>query len=549
MRNIFAKIGLLLLVAIPAVGCSPASSSSAPDGTVTITFNGVIDTDLEILFDSFKKDGVEEDYYNNRWLDLYREEAGVNVEYHWVAQGWDQKKQKLSLDLVSGDLADIITFDSIDMAMDAFEEGYTMDLTELFYNNASSLVLAQAQSPSSQIMMKSCTTDNGKLFAIPGFTHILNQSPLLYIRKDWLDKLSIPVPTSRAEVINIMKAFRDNDPDGNGKKDTYGIGLTGNFVQYQGEINGYTEMFGGYPYDWIENDGVINYGALEDGSKQGIAFLQELYKGDYIDKEFVTKDCNDLAEDIANGKIGLFTAPYWMIENALHTGWVRDNSMEWVYLPIYDGDGIASVNADSFARHYIAVRKGFEHPEKLIEMINLYHEVVFGENNQFEKYFMDEKYPNYWHLSPIQFVDSRTNGCTEYYRDFMAIENGTLAYENANYIAKIVYDIHQKVKEGKTYKNGGLTLAEWKRYNYYGPNSTSSVLAKYEDLSNYKISYVYVPTTRNSIGSLQIDTYINIITKGHNVDSAYSSFITNWKNRGGTNLISEYQAWYDARFK
>ncbi|MDF2669819.1 MAG: hypothetical protein K0R67_2125 [Paenibacillus sp.] len=44
-----------------------------------------------------------------------------------------------------------------------------------------------------------------------------------YIRKDWLDKLNLQVPKTYDEYINVLKAFTFNDPDGNGKKDTYGF--------------------------------------------------------------------------------------------------------------------------------------------------------------------------------------------------------------------------------------------------------------------------------------------------------------------------------------
>lgn len=555
MKHFFRKLTAFVLVGLSAfamTACGDPSGPLGPGETIDVSFTGVIDTDLEILFESFAADGISETYYDNRYTDLYRDELGINVKYHWVAQGWDQKLQKLSLDLISGDLADVITFDSLDMAQAAYEDGYTLDLREVFDEYASDLVKEQAESDSSAIMMKACTSDDGALFAIPGFTHLLNQSPIVYIRKDWLDNLGLEVPSNREELIAVMKAFRDDDPDGNGKKDTFGIGLTGNFVQYQGEINGYTEMFGGYPFDWIENDdgSEIVYGGVQPEAKEGLKFLRELYQGGYIDPEFISKDCNDLMEDIAAGKVGLCYAPYWLIENALHTGWTRDKNMEWVYCPVYDGEGVAKVNADSFARQYIAINREFKYPEKIIEMINLYHEMCFGENNEFDKYFMDGKYPNLWHLSPLQFVDSRENGCTVYYRECMKLIEGTMDYDDAQYISRMVYDIHKKIEGGASYKDGTLTLAEWKRYNYYGPHSTSAVLAQYEDAKSYKVSYVYKPTVRNTIGSLQMDKYLEFITgKNADIEKSWAGFCNSWRSRGGADQLREYNEWYQRRYK
>jgi ABC-type glycerol-3-phosphate transport system substrate-binding protein len=49
-----------------------------------------------------------------------------------------------------------------------------------------------------------------------------------YIRKDWLDKLGLAIPTTYDQYIEVLKAFTFKDPDGNGKQDTYGFTATGN---------------------------------------------------------------------------------------------------------------------------------------------------------------------------------------------------------------------------------------------------------------------------------------------------------------------------------
>lgn len=49
----------------------------------------------------------------------------------------------------------------------------------------------------------------------------------LYIRKDWLDKLALVVPSGYEQLTSVMKAFTFNDPDGNGKQDTYGFSTEG----------------------------------------------------------------------------------------------------------------------------------------------------------------------------------------------------------------------------------------------------------------------------------------------------------------------------------
>lgn len=67
------------------------------------------------------------------------------------------------------------------------------------------------------------TTIDGKSYGLASPGSIARNEGVL-IRKDWLDKLGLKVPTTTEEYFNVMKAFTFNDPDGNGKNDTYGYG-------------------------------------------------------------------------------------------------------------------------------------------------------------------------------------------------------------------------------------------------------------------------------------------------------------------------------------
>ena len=83
---------------------------------------------------------------------------------------------------------------------------------------------------------KAFTTINGKSYGLASPGSIAKNEGML-IRKDWLDKLGLKVPVTTEEYLAVMKAFTFNDPDGNGKADTYGYGA---FI----EINNFEEGLG-----------------------------------------------------------------------------------------------------------------------------------------------------------------------------------------------------------------------------------------------------------------------------------------------------------------
>jgi putative aldouronate transport system substrate-binding protein len=67
--------------------------------------------------------------------------------------------------------------------------------------------------------------NDGKQYGISSKRNILNiVNQGIFARKDWLDKFNMNIPTTTEAAIAFMRRVRDEDPDGNGIKDTWGVG-------------------------------------------------------------------------------------------------------------------------------------------------------------------------------------------------------------------------------------------------------------------------------------------------------------------------------------
>lgn len=75
---------------------------------------------------------------------------------------------------------------------------------------------------------------DGKHYGIP----YSRQAQTLMIRTDWLKKLGLQAPRTWQQMLAVAKAFATRDPDGDGKKDSYGIVAPGSAQ------NGYAAMWG-----------------------------------------------------------------------------------------------------------------------------------------------------------------------------------------------------------------------------------------------------------------------------------------------------------------
>ena len=103
------------------------------------------------------------------------------------------------------------------------------------------------------------------------------------VRKDFLDKVGMDIPTTYDEWETVLTAFKDK------------LGIEAPlFTSKYGIDNG--EFMAGYgvaPY-FYQVDGTVKYGPLEDGYKDYLTMMADWYKKGLIDPDFDTRTCTCL---------------------------------------------------------------------------------------------------------------------------------------------------------------------------------------------------------------------------------------------------------------
>jgi putative aldouronate transport system substrate-binding protein len=103
----------------------------------------------------------------------------------------------------------------------------------------------------------------------------------------------------------VMKAFTENDPDGNGQNDTYGWSGS---VDSLGQIGNFDPIFGafGAQGDWkIENNELVPLVASE-GRKQALDFISQMNAAGVIDPDWTAQTGQDFQTKWKAGRIGIF---------------------------------------------------------------------------------------------------------------------------------------------------------------------------------------------------------------------------------------------------
>ncbi|WP_135554141.1 type 2 periplasmic-binding domain-containing protein [Paenibacillus cymbidii] len=189
---------------------------------------------------------------------------------------------------------------------------------------------------------------NGKMYFIPGLPGQSQRYFTYWIRTDWLAKVGMQPPKTLEELAAVAKAFTLNDPDGNGKQDTYGI--TGN------GLAAFDPIFGAFGVnmgigDLLQGEFTIKDGALQNSlyapkMKDALTYINQLIKGGYVDPELVANKSANVRTAAFQGKAGIaFIDWASMMKDEYVQQWKAVNAKaEWAQLEAIQGTGGRSNN-------------------------------------------------------------------------------------------------------------------------------------------------------------------------------------------------------------
>lgn len=297
-----------------------------------------------------------------------QEKSGIEYEIEaYTGQDYDTK---LNLLLASGEYPDIWYGSSENVSqwkktgtitqLDDLYRDYGKDLKNVFHDKSLEAVKL-----------------DGELWSLPQGWNQADPTagPLtegLVIRKDWLDNVGLEQPETLEDYYNVLVAFTDQDPDGNGKKDTYG--LTGIEINFNHIYN----AFGVNPGHWYEREGKLVIGEMTDEFKEAVLTLSKWYKEGLIDPEFpVYTKPKQAEEKIINSIAGSFTSHVWntqdsqQVETALRE-FTPDAQLVMNHALI-GKDGIRGYRAPRYnTGNNLVISSQAEQPELIMSFLNWY---------------------------------------------------------------------------------------------------------------------------------------------------------------------------------
>jgi putative aldouronate transport system substrate-binding protein len=270
-------------------GGSPASGSSAAQKGERVTLT------VE-LFDRNNTPAGAPPITNNFMTQYIQKNFGDpnNITVQFVTVPRSEEVKKLNVLMASNSAPDIVfTYDKPTVQNYVASDGLT-DLGPIIDKYGPQLKKVLAPSLPDGVF-------NGKQYAIPALRVITAQTTT-FIRKDWLDKLNLPLPTTTDQFLQDMRAFKAKDPGNTG----------GKVIPYS-----YIDIFHMQPliesfWDWSKITPEDLYAVPtweQPGNKAGLKFLNQMYNEGLLDPDFGLESdfSQTFAQQVVNGIAGAAT--------------------------------------------------------------------------------------------------------------------------------------------------------------------------------------------------------------------------------------------------
>ena len=227
-------------------------------------------------------------------IQYMREKSGINVQMVFVANS--NYTEQMQLKFASGEYPDAFQSSGINNGAAALAIEMLLPLNDLIEQYGPNLKKNIPQEAWDAVTL------NGQILGIPAPSEV-KSSRILFIRKDWLDKLGLDYPKTSDEYLDVLRAFRDNDLNGNGEKDEIPFSTRQGFNWVMDAIWG---MWGLSPSAGFEYNGEVIPGFAHPRFKEPLRFVQTMYQEGLMDSEFLTNSSSIWAQKFESGRVGSY---------------------------------------------------------------------------------------------------------------------------------------------------------------------------------------------------------------------------------------------------
>ena len=297
MRKVRKQVAVAALagtLALSLAGCQNSSTSSTTNSAASESGKGEKPT-ITFMATSFHGTDLKNEH-SDEVIQKYEDYTGIHVDWRW--ENNDTYDEKFGLTLMDRENMPMILTGQADLTgnvVDAARKGAFWDLTPFLQDKEAYPNLSQADPD----VLKALTVD-GEIIGIYR-ARALGRYGLSY-RTDWAEAVGITeAPKTIEDVYDMLYKFTYEDPDGNGKDDTYGLEMT----KYTGPLDIIQTWFG-TGNEWVEQDGKMIPVHQTAEYKEALDWLKKIYDDGLVRRDWATVDSGTFQDGCKKGEAGVF---------------------------------------------------------------------------------------------------------------------------------------------------------------------------------------------------------------------------------------------------
>ena len=508
--------------------------------TVTVHLGGSMNPNAKIL------DGMS--YEDNAYTRFLKDDLNIEVVYDWIASSSDYD-EKMNLCIGSGTIPEMMNVNATQYRA-LLKYDMIQPLDQYFEDYASDKLKGFVESGGEELK-KCITNDKGEMMAIPAPSMMVGEMNEMWIRQDWLDNLGLEVPRTWDEMAAVAEAFVTQDPDGNGEDDTIGILGPGN----SNHINdiGDTQFgldplfcsFQSYPQYWLQDeDGTVKYGSIQPETRVALEKIQKLYTDKLIDPEMLVR--NNCQEAVLSGKVGIFFGPWWSGYTVGEATLAGEADWRAYFTPLSE-DGKYYTHMPDPTSKYVVVSKSCKNPEAAFKIISY---LVANEQQWTDDGITSSEmscadfYPLWNGYDNADEIEVSTDTLEKYLAGEITMDDVDFSQH------KLLKSDMEAVTELKKEPYDDFSLDKWNLDSDLAKTNLPRLVSLLVGGAPY-VNDKYIPVYNAYSGQtetmqakwanlkkMEEETFAKIIMGKADI-SEFDTFVENWKNQGGDQILKE----------
>ena len=303
------------------------------------------------------------DWLNNLFFVRMEERTGIKFVYQQYTDAAAWQKVKDQMTAGDANLPDVLFKASLGGAecIELREKGVLIDLKPYLQENCPNLWAILEANPD---YLEAITLPDGSIAALPYIAEPSAQN-YLWVNREWLTTLRLEEPTTAQELIDVLTAFRDRDPNRNGKKDEIPMGFLGPF-----DLKFLAHAFGliANDYNVYTEDGTVKFMPLQENYRLFVTWCRDLYKEGLLDKNgfSYTDDMRTVTDSNATAVYGIILTS--MAADLFQVSWAENYE---IMMPLsFDGQQVYRDFAGPLLRGTFAITSHCKEPEKMLQWVD-----------------------------------------------------------------------------------------------------------------------------------------------------------------------------------